>query len=84
MSGICDTCRRNPCRIRMDGLKVCDLYKGGETRWRQLFGTPERAARTLKAIPCGSRPCSDCPVSEPCFEEKTNPKATLEWLEGDA
>lgn len=50
MSGICDKCRREPCRMRMDGLKICDLYEGGETNWERLFSTPERAARTLETV----------------------------------
>ena len=47
MSGICDKCRREPCRMRMDSIKMCDLYECGETNWERLFGTPERAAQTL-------------------------------------
>ena len=57
MSGICDTCRREACHVKMDGLKRCDMHVGGETRWHELFGTPERAARTLEK---GKTLCAWC------------------------
>lgn len=50
MSGICDTCHREPCHMKMDGLRMCDMHVGGETRWHKLFGTPERAVRTLETV----------------------------------
>lgn len=91
MSGICDKCRREPCRMRMDGLKICDLYEGGETNWELLFGTPERAARTLSEIKCGDKSCKGCPIAEPCAEcdvmldgGKMLHDALLEWLRGEA
>ena len=68
MSGICDKCRREPCRMRMDDLKMCDLYEGGETNWERLFGTPERAAQTLREFELdhlnwchGTDGCESCP-----------------------
>jgi len=50
MSGICDTCqrlKRMGCGLAMDGLKICDLYEH-ESNYERLFGTPEKAARTLR------------------------------------
>ena len=68
---------------------------GKESNYEKLFGTPERAARTLEAIPCGNLPCSKCPMFKPCCcgnsgvpdmkeDENTFYDALLEWLEGDA
>lgn len=59
----------------------------GESRYSELFGSPERAARTLRNIPCcGNKPCVDCPIYEPCCgkfsEGHHNP--LLVWLMGDA
>lgn len=48
MSGICDKCKRKPCPAEGEGLMYCDFYEGGETRYERLFGTLERAARTLE------------------------------------
>ena len=92
MNGICDKCRREPCRLRMDGLKKCDLYEGGETNWERLFGTPERAARTLyeKWFKTDAFQCYFCPLaSERCYEPidecaMDGCDALLEWLRGDA
>ena len=54
------------------------------SRYSKLFGTPERAARTLESIPCGNSPCSECPIFEPCLKWRTKSNALLEWLRGDA
>lgn len=62
------------------------------SNYEKLFGTPERAARTLEAIPCGSLPCSKCPMFKPCCcdvsdmkeDENTFYNVLLEWLRGDA
>ena len=93
MSGICDTCKREPCHMRFDGCKTCAVYEGGETRWERLFGTPERAARTLECS-ChllyglkvdGFTSCVGCPVYDEdadvddcCYNE------LLKWLRGDS
>ena len=81
MSGICDTCKREPCHMRFDGYKTCDVYEGGETRYEKLFGTPERAARTLAGISCDGD-CYSC--SLPGAHCYCNEIALLEWLRGDA
>lgn len=60
---------------------------GGDdnSRWHEMFGTPERAAATVAAMPCGTRPCSECPVFEPCDGFKFDGGVALaEWLRGDA
>ena len=88
MSGICDTCRREHCSARWDGMKSCDFYAGGETRYERLLGTPERAARTLREI--SVLHCEGCVVSAPCKTDCERPcllndyDALLEWLRGDA
>lgn len=56
------------------------------TKWERLFGTPERAARTLNAVGerCCDRnneflPCGDCPILGGCDTEE----AMFEWLESE-
>ena len=92
MSGICDTCRREPCHMRFDGCKTCDVYEGGETRYERLFGTPERAARTLQEFELdhlnwchGTEGCEKCPYEFDrygCY--LPDGFELLEWLRGDA
>lgn len=93
MSGICDTCKRERCRARGEGFKYCDFYDGGETIYEKLFGTPERAARTLECS-ChllyglkvdGFVACIGCPVYDKdadiddcCYVEFLN------WLKSNA
>ena len=64
-------------------IRLLESYEGA-SRWHELFGTPERAARTLGVIPCGSEPCSECPIFDPCIEERARPGAMLDWLKGGA
>lgn len=85
MSGICDTCRCEHCHTVVDNITSCDFYVGGKTRWHDLFGTPERAARTLEN---GSPLCDWCDTNA-C--EKRGGEcslfdydALLEWLNGDS
>lgn len=85
MSGICDMCKRDECYMQHDGDDSCPLYiKGKPSNYKKLFGTPERAAKTLEAIPCGNSPCSECPIFEPCLKERTKSNALLEWLRGES
>lgn len=92
MSGICDTCKREPCHMRFDGCKTCDVYEGGETRYEQLFGTPERAARTLEEFDLDQiNWCRGTDCCESCLYEFDRygcalPEgfSLLEWLGGDA
>ena len=85
MSGICDTCRRKrPCPAEGEGLRRCDLYVSGETRYERLFGTPERAARTLQP---DSMSCKYCLLKDYCKDGIClidDYDALLEWLRGDA
>lgn len=52
MSGICDTCSLSKeCRKPIGGVDSCRRYiKRKESNYKKLFGTPERAARTLADI----------------------------------
>lgn len=88
MSGICDTCQRNQsCRRPMEGMDSCRLYVSGkESRYEKLFGTPERAARTI-ANNCQYHGSFDC--SYGCMADGTvcgcgDYDALLEWMRGDA
>lgn len=56
-----------------------------KSRWYELFGTPERAARTLIGIcdECDESACSGCKI-DPLVGYATNYDALLEWLEGEA
>ena len=60
---------------------------GSYTRWHELFGTPERAARTMEAIAasCQNDDCAACPnrANESCAL-LSNEGELLEWLSGDA
>lgn len=51
------------------------------TRYCELFGTPERAARTLMDIcdECDESACSECKV-DPLVGYATNYDVLLEWL----
>lgn len=67
-----------------------ELHKGADnSRWHELFGTPERAARTLLyVLNCkDSRPwvsCDSCPILDGCKIRGGDCDAILEWLRGDA
>ena len=59
-------------------------YKAVDTRscWFELFGTPERAARTLEKY-CDGYHCVVCPARHHgCNDGDYD--ALLEWLRGDA
>lgn len=74
--------------------KVPELGKrenGGEresygTRWHELFGTPERAARTLSTMQkcelgiIGN--CDECDMHDACRVRDGDYDVLLEWLEG--
>ena len=55
-----------------------------KNRWFQLFGTPEKTARTL-ANACGESDfeCGACPAVE-AYCHNGDYDALLEWLSGDA
>lgn len=83
MSGICDTCRRTrPCPNEGEGLRFCAFREHGETRWERLFGTPERAAKTVANIACDDGGCEGCSLyGANCSYDSD---VLLEWLRGDA
>ena len=62
------------------------LRKVDGTRWHELFGTPERAARTI----CRQLKhyniciCDGCPVKPPNKECDSEYDALLEWLRGES
>ena len=64
------------------------LRKVDGTRWHELFGTPERAARTL--IHNEPSTCDDCvlidicDIGMPATCMVRDSDALLEWLRGDA
>jgi hypothetical protein len=67
--------RRQPVPAELDCIE-------DKSRWYELFGTPERAARTLAGIECGGGGCESCPLyGAHCTYDGA---AQLEWLRGDA
>ena len=64
--------------------KTDEEYKAvdAQSRWHELFGTPERAARTMAGITCDDEGCDGCTLyGANC---SYNADALLEWLSGDA
>ena len=57
-------------------------YKAVDTqsRWHELFGTPERAARTLAGIACDDGGCEGCTLYG--AECSYDSDALFEWLKG--
>ena len=76
------------------GGTVIHVWETGETykatdahsRWHELFGTPEMAARTLIDIcdNCGQNECSGCQVYELTSGGDFGYDTLLGWLRGDA
>lgn len=71
-------------------IRLLEGYEGAPgTRWHELFGTPERAAKTVSAM-CshGIWSCDGCPLFdegvEHCESELGDTPSLLEWLRGDA
>lgn len=63
-----------------------ELHEGmDKSRWYELFGTPERVARTLMGIceECEEGMCIGCKI-DPLMGYATNYDALLEWLGGEA
>lgn len=66
-----------------------DMTQGDadKSRWFELFGTPERAARTMAGKCCD---CLECVIVDACEYGEgegcplNNYDALLEWLSGDA
>lgn len=73
---------KNECEPIVDYVYTLN---GGDdkSRWAQLFGTPERAAKTI-ADACGeSEYCGGCPAVE-AYCHNGDYDELLEWLRGDA
>lgn len=78
--------------------RIAELKANDGTRWHELFGTPERAARTswhmlmcnyVDGDLCKSVGCDECPISDGCniatdIDCDDGEAALLEWLRGDA
>ena len=67
--------------IELLKIKCLKLHEDvGKSRWHELFGTPERAARTIAAMmdKCSDRPhgCDGCLLFDVCDDEMV----ALEWL----
>lgn len=63
------------------------LGSDDKSRWAELFGTPERAARTLASMCDGMEFCSHCPLWKAGInhcEGELHGAGMLEWLRGDA
>ena len=79
-----------PDQFTVDGTTYVQEKTG--TCWHELFGTPERAARTLADIQCVPimHNCENCSMYVPCSEydraecDMTLEETLLEWLEGKA
>lgn len=63
-------------------IQLLESYEGA-TRYHELFGTPEKAARTLESYCFNTPSCTDCSIG--CkgrsFQDYDN---IIEWLRGDA
>lgn len=97
MSGICDTCKRKECYMQHDGDDSCPLYlKGKPSRYKRLFGTPDRAALTIMEYGKTINTCAQCllchdPIGVTCgingecpwVDKESCYDAILEWLRGE-
>ena len=62
---------------------VYRLERNGKSRWAELFGTPERAARTMGEYCYNMVSCAECGIR--CEGKRfEDGDALLEWLNGDA
>lgn len=63
----------------------------GETNWERLFGTPEKASKTIAALGertgCGIVNCASCPIYDcvacPMFEYGDDERQFRDWLESE-
>ena len=79
----CDPCAFEECQSRGHFVVSCPSFvPKPDSNYDRLFGTPERAARTLERN-CDEFNCPACPALEAnCYGG--NYDALLRWLEGDA
>ena len=84
----CATCAKvGTCFYSSTKVLECTQHElKAESNYERLFGTPERAARTI----CRQLKhyniciCDGCPVKPPNKECDSEYDALLEWLRGDA
>ena len=95
MSGACATCaKHDTCFYSSERVVDCIRHEPKlETNYERLFGTPERAARTImdKQLTYDLlEQCDECPYqTDECFEPSgkcvmDEYDTLLEWLRGDA
>lgn len=70
-------------------IRLLEDYEGAreKSRWHELFGTPERAARVVVALNnCRVVCCEECAARGACRYDGCGDDyyALLEWLRGDA
>ena len=67
-------------------VQMLEDYEDMHSRWDELFGTPERTARTLldACDNCGQNDCSGCQVYELTGGGDLDYDALLEWLKQEA
>ena len=74
-------------RRQVAKCQIAELKADYDTsRYSELFGTPERAARTLidACDNCGQNDCSGCQVFELTHGGDMDYDTLLEWLKGGA
>ena len=83
----CDPCARDECQWRGHLVVSCPRFvPKPESNYDRLFGTPERAARTLSIMQrcelglIGS--CLVCEMHDACMVRDGDYDALLEWLKG--
>ena len=93
---ICDECAHGNCVVKplyiangATSEKACKRYeRKRESNWSKLFGTPERAARTLAKLmgKCKGMQhhCADCEFTDCCIQYVGPNSKLLEWLGGEA
>ena len=68
-------------------IRLLESYEDA-SRYSELFGTPERAARTLARMCQGIDTCGTCPLFgtglNHCKNDYTDFASIAEWLRGDA
>ena len=90
---ICDTCAKT-CRTTgvyatdagQDYKELCARYERKRmTQWDMLFGTPERAAETVKGMCVSMESCTYCPLyaAGVDFCESDEGDGVAEWLESE-
>lgn len=86
---ICALCETAGCPWRSDTVLGCSHYTPkSETNYERLFGTLERAAKTLSIMQrcelgiIGN--CDECEMHDACRVRDGDYDALLEWLRGDA